>query len=71
MVSYLKVNNDIFDDWDFVDDRAKDWYNREFGRAREEKYGPWDRRISKRIGSNKEIPVDARGNPLHDFSQNK
>lgn len=64
MVNYLEVNNDIFDDWDFVDNRAKEWYSTEFGKAREEKYGPWDRRISKRIGSTKEMPVDARGNPL-------
>lgn len=64
MVNYLEVNNDIFDDWEFVDSRAEEWYSIAFGRAREEKHGPWDRRISKRIGSTKEMPVDARGNPL-------
>lgn len=65
MVNYLDVNNDIFDDWDFLDRRAKEWYSTHFGRAHEEKHGPWDRRISKRIGSKKEMPVDARGNPLN------
>ncbi|GAM33696.1 hypothetical protein TCE0_013f00792 [Talaromyces pinophilus] len=64
MLNYLEVNNDIFDDWEFLDSRAKEWYSTQFGRAHEEKHGPWDRRISKRIGSSKEMSVDARGNPL-------
>jgi hypothetical protein len=64
MVGYLNVNNDIFDDWEFIDDRAKDWYGIEFVKAHEERYGPWDRRKSIRLGFTKEMPVDARGNPL-------
>jgi hypothetical protein len=65
MIGYLDVNNDIFDDWDLLDERAKEWFSENFGRAHEEKYGPWDRRISKRLGSDKEMPVDARGNPVN------
>lgn len=64
MIGYLDVNNDIFDDWDILDERAKDWFSENFGRAHEEKFGPWDRRISKRLGSDKEMLVDARGNTL-------
>uniref|UniRef100_A0A093XMF1 Leukotriene A-4 hydrolase like n=1 Tax=Talaromyces marneffei PM1 TaxID=1077442 RepID=A0A093XMF1_TALMA len=64
MPNYLEVNNDIFDYWEFLDSRAKEWYSTHYGRAREAKYGPWDRRISKRIGSSKEMPIGARGNPL-------
>lgn len=50
MLNYLEVNNNIFDDWEFLDSRVKEWYSTQFGRAHEEKHGPWDRRISKRIG---------------------
>ncbi|KAJ5371915.1 hypothetical protein N7517_003921 [Penicillium concentricum] len=34
------------------------------GRIHEEAFGPWDRRVSKRLGSKKEMPVDMRGNML-------
>lgn len=62
MVSYLEVNNDILDNC--ADKQAKEWYSTHFGRIREVKQGPWDLRVSKRLGSGKELPVDMRGNPL-------
>jgi hypothetical protein len=63
VIGYLDVSNDIFDDWDLLDERAKEWFSVNFGRARGEKFGPWDRRISRRLGSDKEMPVDASSMP--------
>lgn len=62
MVSYLEVNNEILDNC--ADEQAKEWYSTHFGRIREAKHGPWDLRVSKRLGSGKELPVDMRENPL-------
>lgn len=62
MSAYLEVNNDILDNC--LDEQAVDWYSTKFGRIREAKFGPMDRRISKRLGSGKEMPVDMRGNPI-------
>lgn len=62
MTGYLEVNNDILDHC--PDEQAVDWYSTKFGRIREAKFGPIDRRISKRLGSGKEMPVDMRGNPI-------
>lgn len=62
MVSYLEVNNDILDDCS--DERVVEWFSVNFGRIHEEKFGPWDTRVSKRLGSGREMPVDMRGNPL-------
>ncbi|KXG52213.1 uncharacterized protein PGRI_084970 [Penicillium griseofulvum] len=62
MVSYLEIDNDILDSCS--DERAVEWFSVNYGRIHEEKFGPWDRRVSKRLGSGKEMPVDMRGNPL-------
>ena len=62
MGGYLEVNNDILDNC--ADERAVEWYSTNFGRIREARFGPWDRRVSKRLGSGKEMPVDMRGNPI-------
>ncbi|CAI7589904.1 unnamed protein product [Penicillium glandicola] len=62
MGAYLEVNNDILDSCS--DEQAVKWFSVHFGRIHEEKFGPWDRRVSKRLGSGREMPVDMRGNPL-------
>ena len=62
MRGYLEVNNDILDDC--ADQRAVEWFSTHFGRIDEEQHGEWDLRISKRIGSGREMPVDMRGNPI-------
>jgi hypothetical protein len=59
---YLEVNNDILDDC--ADGRAVEWYSTHFGRIHEDQYGEWDLRVSKRLGSGKEMPVDMRGTPI-------
>lgn len=62
MGGYLEVNNDILDMC--TDEKAVQWYSERFGRIREAKFGPRDLRITKRLGSGKEMPIDMRGNPL-------
>lgn len=62
MRGYLEVNNDILDNC--ADERAVEWYNTHFGRIHEVQYGEWDLRVSKRLGSGKEMPVDMRGNSI-------
>lgn len=62
MTGYLEVDNDILDHC--LDKQAVEWYSTNFGRIREAKFGPMDRRISKRLGSGKELPIDMRGNPI-------
>lgn len=62
MVGYLEVENDALDYC--LDEQAVDWYSKNFGRIHESKFGPMDRRISKRLGSGKELPIDMRGNPI-------
>ncbi|KAJ5950287.1 uncharacterized protein N7479_008700 [Penicillium vulpinum] len=62
ITGYLEVNNDILDMC--LDKQAVDWYSHNFGRIREANFGPIDRRISKRLDSGKEMPIDMRGNPL-------
>jgi hypothetical protein len=62
MTGYLEVDNDILDHC--LDKQAVEWYSTNFGRIREAKFGPIDRRISKRLGSGKELPIDMRGNPI-------
>ncbi|KAJ5145524.1 uncharacterized protein N7515_000088 [Penicillium bovifimosum] len=62
MCAYLEVNNDILDSCS--DERAVEWFSVTYGRIHEEKFGPLDRRVSKRLGSGREMPVDMRGNPL-------
>ncbi|PGH23736.1 hypothetical protein AJ80_02165 [Polytolypa hystricis UAMH7299] len=59
MVGYLGLENDILDDC--LDEQVAAWYSTHFGRIHESKYGPWDRRISKGLGSGKELPVDMSG----------
>lgn len=62
MRGYLEVNNDILDNC--ADERAVEWYSTHFGRIHEAQYGGWDLRVSKRLGSGKEMPVDMRGIPI-------
>ena len=62
MAGYLEVNNDILDKC--VDERAVEWYSANFGRIHEARFGPMDLRVSKRLGSGKEMPVDIRGDPI-------
>jgi len=64
MVAYLDVNNDILDMCE--DERAVEWVSVLFGRAHEAVSGPMDRRITKRLGSGKEMSVDMRGQPVVD-----
>lgn len=66
---YLEVNNDILDDC--PDKQAVEWFSNHFGRIHEAKFGPMDLRVSKRLGSGKEMPVDIRGNPLKVFHSTK
>ncbi|KAF5861178.1 hypothetical protein ETB97_000552 [Aspergillus alliaceus] len=62
MVGYLGIGKDTID---FSSDkRAMDWYSRNFGRIYEEKNGPIDRRVTKRIGSGKEMAYDMAGTPI-------
>ena len=58
MVGYLDIDNDILDLCE--DERAVAWYSTNFGR----KYGEIDRRITKRLGSGKQVPFDMRGRTL-------
>ncbi|CAG7995511.1 unnamed protein product [Penicillium salamii] len=62
MGGYLEVNNDILDNC--TDKKAVEWYSEKHGRIHEAKFGPPDLRITKRLGSGKEMPIDMRGNPL-------
>ncbi|KAI2719861.1 hypothetical protein CBS147318_3167 [Penicillium roqueforti] len=62
MCGYLEVNNDILDRCS--DKRAVEWFSVTYGRIHEERFGPLDRRVSKRLGSGREMPVDMRGNLL-------
>ncbi|QSS65087.1 hypothetical protein I7I51_05928, partial [Histoplasma capsulatum] len=55
MTGYLEVNNDVLDHCS--DKQAVEWYSTNFGRIHEAKFGPMDRRISKRLGSGKELPI--------------
>ncbi|KAB8067023.1 hypothetical protein BDV29DRAFT_115815 [Aspergillus leporis] len=62
MTGYLEVNNDVLDHC--LDKQAVEWYSHNFGRIHEANFGPIDRRVSKRLGSGKEMPIDMRGNPI-------
>ena len=62
MVGYLDVNNDILDMCE--DERTVEWFSVHFGRKHEVISGPIDRRVTKRLGSGKEMPIDRRGNPV-------
>lgn len=62
MRGYLEVNNDMLDNC--AEERAVEWYSTHFGRIREVKYGSWDLRVSKHLGSGKEMPVDMKGNAV-------
>ena len=59
MMGYLEVDNDVLDGC--PDGRAVEWYSTRFGRIREVRSGPLDRRVSKRLGSGKVMAVDMRG----------
>ncbi|PYH45592.1 uncharacterized protein BP01DRAFT_415818 [Aspergillus saccharolyticus JOP 1030-1] len=62
MTGYLEVDNDALDHC--PDQTAVEWYSHNFGRIHEANCGPIDRRVTKRLGSGKEMPVDMRGNPV-------
>ncbi|KAJ9201244.1 hypothetical protein DTO021D3_6150 [Paecilomyces variotii] len=62
MTGYLEVDNDVLDNC--PDGQAVEWYSHNFGRIREANFGPIDRRISKRLGSGRDMPIDMRGNPI-------
>lgn len=62
MWGYLEVNDDILNEC--VDEQAVDWYSTHFGQIHEAQHGAWDLRVSKCLGSGKEMPVDMRGNPI-------
>lgn len=62
MVGYLDVNHNILDMCE--DEQAVEWFSAHFGRKREAVSGPMDRRITKRLGSGKEMSVDMRGHPV-------
>jgi len=64
MRGYLEVNNDAVDKC--PDKEVVEWFSHHFGRKRELKFGPWDLRVSKRLGSGREMPVNMRGQPLSD-----
>ncbi|QSS63106.1 hypothetical protein I7I51_00163 [Histoplasma capsulatum] len=46
------------------DKQAVEWYSTNFGQIHEARFGPMDRRISKRLGSGKELPIDMTENPI-------
>jgi hypothetical protein len=54
MTGYLGVDNDVLDHC--PDKQAVEWYSYNFGLI--------DRRISKRLGSGRDMPIDMRGNPI-------
>jgi hypothetical protein len=62
MVGYLEVNNDAVDE--SPDEEVVEWFSHHFGRKHEAKFGPWDRRITKRLGSGREMRCDMRGQPV-------
>jgi hypothetical protein len=62
MIRYLDIENDILDQC--MNATAVEWFSEHFGRKHDAKYGPKDFRISKRLGSGREMPIDSRGRPL-------
>jgi hypothetical protein len=62
MIRYLDIENDILDHC--TDTRAVELFSEHFGRGHDARYGPKDLRISKRIGSGRELPIDSRGRPI-------
>ena len=55
MVSYLEINNDILDGC--LDERVEEWFGVKYGRVHDHKFGPFDGRVTKRLGSGKEISL--------------
>jgi hypothetical protein len=64
LVGYLEVNNNAVDE--YPDKEVVEWFSHHFGRKHELKFGPLDRRISKRLGSGREMQVDMRGHSVGD-----
>lgn len=56
MVGYVGLGDDVLDDC--LDEQVSVWCSAHFGLIYECKQGPFDRRISKHLGSGKELPVD-------------
>ncbi|PGH28095.1 hypothetical protein AJ80_00353 [Polytolypa hystricis UAMH7299] len=63
MRGYLEIDNDAVDGC--ADKRVTEWFSVHFGRKHEAEFGPWDLRVSKRLGSSGEMGVDMRGNPVN------
>ena len=51
---YLEVDNDALDDC--PDPSLLEWYSERYGQIREEKHGPWDRRIRKDLVLGRKCP---------------
>lgn len=66
MVGYVEVSNGILDNC--ADERAVEWHSVNFGQIREENFGPFDRRVSKRLGSKRDMSVDTRGKEASSLS---
>jgi hypothetical protein len=62
MVGYLDVNSGTLDSC--PDSHVLEWYSTHFGTIHEANFGPFDRRITKRLGSKKEMPIDMRGHTI-------
>ncbi|KAI9737347.1 MAG: hypothetical protein M1834_009501 [Cirrosporium novae-zelandiae] len=62
MVGYLDINNACVDGC--LDENVVEWFSIHFGRKHEATFGPMNRRITKRLGSGREIMVDMRGDPI-------
>ena len=62
MYGYLDLENDAVDDC--PDDAVRDWFSQNWGRGHEARFGPMDRRVTKRLGSAIEMPCDMRGHPI-------
>lgn len=60
--AFLDVENDALDACPDV--AVREYFSEKWGRGREAKYGPLDRRITKRLGSGREFAFDMRGCPL-------
>jgi len=65
MVGYLDVNCDNLDG--YPDSRVVEWFSTHFGRTYEAKHGPFDRSITKRLGSKHEMPIDVRGTSWDEY----
>ena len=61
-ITYLDTEDDILDG--YQQKEAVEWYSSQLGRDFHAQNGPYDLRVSKRIGSGREPLLDSRGRPL-------